>query len=171
MNYFFRNATTSEIPQIWNILQQAIAHRKKDGSSQWQDGYPNLKVIQKDVEAGEGFVLTEGEEIIGYSAVMINDEPEYAKLKGNWVSNDEFVVFHRLAISENYLGKGFAKKIIGFIEKFALSHNIYSVKVDTNYDNIAMLKIFEKMGYTYCGEVYFRGSERKAFEKTLTKGS
>jgi GNAT superfamily N-acetyltransferase len=171
MNYSFRKATTSEIPTIWGILQQAITRRKEDGSSQWQDGYPNQDVVRKDVEAGQGFVLTEGENIIGYSAVLINDEPEYAKIKGEWLSNDDFVVVHRIAISEEHLGKGLSKKIMEFIEEFALSNNIYSVKADTNFDNIGMLKIFEKSGYKYCGKVYFRGGEREAFEKVLPKAN
>nr|WP_315250938.1 GNAT family N-acetyltransferase [uncultured Flavobacterium sp.] len=169
MNYFFRKATTSEIPAILDILQQAIERRKQDGSEQWQDGYPNLQSVQKDVEKGQGFVLTEGETIIGYSAVIINDEPEYAKIKGEWLSNTDFVVFHRVALSEEYLGKGLAKKMLEYIEEFALNNNIYSVKADTNFDNIAMLKIFEKSGYKYCGKVYFRGGEREAFEKVLAK--
>lgn len=168
MNYVFRKALTTDLPQIWTILQQAIAHRKKDGSNQWQDGYPNLQILQKDVDAGAGFVLAVGENIIGYTAIMINDEPEYAKIKGKWLSEDQFVVFHRLAVSKNYMGKGLAKTIIEFVEKFAKENNIFSVKADTNYDNIAMLKIFEKLGYTFCGEVYFRGGERRAFEKILT---
>jgi len=169
MNYQFRKANTSEIPQIWDILQQAIIRRKEDNSTQWQDGYPNPKVIQKDIEKGVGFVLTEGETVIGYSAVMVNDEPEYAKIEGKWLTKDDFVVVHRVAISEKYLGQGLAKKIFGFIEEFALSNNIYSIKADTNYDNIAMMKIFEKMGYTYCGEVYIRGNSRKAYEKVLAE--
>jgi GNAT superfamily N-acetyltransferase len=169
MNYSFRKATTTEIPAIWDILQQAIARRKKDGSDQWQDGYPNPEVVQKDIEKEAGFVLTEGETIIGYTAILINDEPEYAKIIGEWLSNDDFIVFHRVAISENHLGKGLSKKILEFIEEFALKNNIYSIKADTNFDNIAMLKIFEKSGYKYCGKVYFRGGERRAFEKVLTK--
>ena len=28
---------------------------------------------------------------------------------------------------------------------------------------------FEKLGYKYCGKVYFRGGERVAFEKVLSK--
>lgn len=165
MNYSFRKAITSEIPAIWEILQQAIVRRKEDGSEQWQDGYPNPVVIEKDIKANAGFVLTDGEHIIGYCAIFINDEPEYAKIIGKWLTNDDFVVFHRLAISEDYLGKGFAKKIIEHIEEYATSMNIYSVKADTNFDNYAMLKIFEKLDYKYCGKVYFRGGERKAFEK------
>jgi hypothetical protein len=41
ISYNFRKATPPEIPQIWDILQQAIIRRKNDGSNQWQDGYPN----------------------------------------------------------------------------------------------------------------------------------
>lgn len=169
MNYQFRKATLTEIAPIWEILQQAIQRRKEDGSNQWQDGYPNPEVIQKDIEKGAGFVLVEGKTIIGYSAVLINDEPAYATIEGNWLTNGNFVVLHRVAIAENYLGKGLAKLILKHIEDFALSNNIYSIKADTNFDNIAMMKIFETLGYTYCGEVYFRGSPRKAYEKVLAK--
>lgn len=167
MEHYFRKAVTSEIPQIWEILQQAIKRRKEDGSNQWQDGYPNPEVIQKDIEQGAGFVLTEGDTIKGYTAVLVNDEPEYAKIEGEWLTNTDFVVFHRVAISEKYLGQGLAKMILGFIEDFALSNKIYSIKADTNFDNIAMMKTFEKLGYVYCGDVYFRGSPRKAYEKVL----
>ncbi|WP_426063910.1 GNAT family N-acetyltransferase [Flavobacterium sp. DSP2-3-1] len=169
MKYHFRKAELSEITLIWEILQQAIQRRKEDGSTQWQDGYPNPNVVQKDIEKGEGFVLVEGETIIGYSAVLINDEPAYEKIEGNWLTNGDFIVVHRVAISEKYLGKGFAKMILKSIEDFAVSNKIYSIKADTNFDNIAMMKIFEGSGYTYCGEVYFRGSSRKAYEKVLVK--
>ncbi|TKC00132.1 GNAT family N-acetyltransferase [Pedobacter cryophilus] len=169
MNIKFRKATLNEIPQIWEILQKAIQRRKEDGSNQWQDGYPNPEVIKNDMEKEAGFVLTGNEKVIGYCAVFINDEPAYANIEGKWLTNDDFVVFHRVAIAEDYLGKGLAKEMMRFIEDFALGHNIYSVKADTNFDNLAMMKSFEKAGYTYCGDVYFRGSARKAYEKVLVK--
>lgn len=169
MEFSFRKALPIEIPRIWDILQQAITRRKKDGSNQWQDGYPNPEVIKADIEKGAGFVLVEGTEVVGYCAVLINDEPEYERIVGKWLSYDDFVVFHRIAIAEEHLGKGLAKKMIQNIEGFALENNIFSIKADTNFDNQAMLSIFEKLGYTYCGKVYFRGSERRAFEKLLAK--
>jgi GNAT superfamily N-acetyltransferase len=169
IKYHFRKAEISETSQIWNILQQAILQRKEDGSNQWQDGYPNLEVVQKDIEKSHGFVLTEAETIVGYTALLINDEPQYTNIDGKWLTNDDFVVFHRVAISQKHLKKGLAQMIIQYIEDFAQKNNIYSIKADTNFDNIAMLRIFEKSGYTFCGEVYFRGSPRKAFEKVLPK--
>jgi hypothetical protein len=55
------------------------------------------------------------------------------------------------------------------IEDLCVSRNVYSIKVDTNFDNIPMLRILEKLKYTYCGEVYFRGASRKAYEKELKR--
>ncbi len=169
MDYHFRKAKTSDIPQIWGILQQAIERRKEEGSNQWQDGYPNLETLQIDIEKGEGYILTGEKVVIGYCAILVNDEPDYEKIKGKWLTNNDFVVFHRLAISEKYLGKGFSKILVRNIEEIAISNKIYSIKADTNYDNITMMKIFENMGYTFCGEILFRGSPRKAYEKVLAK--
>lgn len=170
MNSNFRKATLLERPQIWVILQQAIVRRKQDGSQQWQDGYPNPAVLQQDIETGVGYVLTNNENtIIGYAAILFNDEPAYENLNGTWLTNDDFAVVHRLAIAEQYLGQGYAKKMLYFTEDLAVENNIFSIKVDTNFDNIVMMKVFEKLGYTYCGEVVFRGGVRKAYEKKLFK--
>ena len=168
MSYQFRPAITAEIPTIWAILQQAIQRRKVDGSKQWQDGYPNPEVVLQDIEKGVGFVLTLEDRIIAYSAVLINDEPAYADIEGQWLTNGDFIVFHRVAVAESFLGKGIAKVLFGCIETYARQHKVYSVKVDTNFDNPAMLALLKNTGYVYCGEVHFRGSARMAFEKVLT---
>jgi GNAT superfamily N-acetyltransferase len=162
-----RLATLEDVELIWEILQQAILRRKNEGSQQWQDGYPNTEVIKNDIHKQSGFVYIENHEIIGYAAIYINDEPAYKDIIGKWITNDDFVVVHRVALHDNQLGKGFAKKIFESIEELAISKNIFSIKVDTNFDNLAMLNILEKLKYTYCGEVYFRGNPRKAFEKVL----
>ncbi|NQD69333.1 GNAT family N-acetyltransferase [Sphingobacterium shayense] len=168
MNYTFKQAKISDLNAIWKILQQAIIRRKEEGSSQWQDGYPNPDVIEKDIERGAGFVLMDQDVIVGYVAIHVNDEPAYENIEGQWLTDGDFVVFHRVALSQDYVGKGLARRIMGFVEDYAVKNAINSVKADTNFDNIAMMKTFEKLGYLYCGEVYFRGSPRRAYEKILT---
>jgi len=169
MNYQFRPAKYSEASQIWQILKDAIQRRKKDGSNQWQDGYPNMEVLKRDIERKIGFVLTQNDTIIGYTAVIINDEPDYTNIEGRWLTNQDFIVYHRVAISAKFLAKGMGKKMMKFIEEYALSKNIYSLKADTNHDNIPMIKNFEKLGYSFCGIVYIRQSPRRAYEKALKK--
>jgi len=51
LEHFLRKALPSEAEIIWNILQQAIERRRKDGSRQWQDGYPNLEVVKMDISS------------------------------------------------------------------------------------------------------------------------
>jgi GNAT superfamily N-acetyltransferase len=165
--YTFRKAIQEEKAAIWSLLQQAIKRRKEDGSNQWQDGYPNEAIVANDIKNALGYVLIDQEKIIGYSAIIINNEPEYEKIIGKWITNNDFVVVHRIVIAEEYLGQGLSKTILKHIEDFALKNKINSIKVDTNFDNFAMMKVFESLGYVYCGEVFFRGSPRRAYEKVL----
>jgi GNAT superfamily N-acetyltransferase len=167
MSINFRKAKPEDAGQIWTILQQAILRRKADGSNQWQDGYPNPHVVDTDIERQQGYVLLEGDVIAAYAAILINDEPEYARIKGKWLTSGDFVVVHRIAVADTFLGKGFAKQLIHLAGEIACTHNITSVRVDTNFDNSAMLHIFESLGFAYCGQVFFRGSARKAYEKVL----
>jgi GNAT superfamily N-acetyltransferase len=167
MDYTFRQALQDELPVIWEILQHAIRRRREDGSEQWQDGYPNPQVVQSDIDKGIGYVLTHGDTVVAYSAVLLNDEPAYNDIQGQWLTSQEFIVVHRIAVSQHHLGKGLSKILLAFVEDFALQHDIHSVKVDTNFDNIPMMKVLDACGYTYCGEVLLRGGKRRAYEKVL----
>lgn len=162
-----RKAEIEDRDIIWNIIQQAIERRRQDGSTQWQQGYPNLDTVESDIAKDFGYVLTVNGEIAVYTALLLNDEPAYSTIEGAWLSNGEFVVVHRVAIDEKFAGQGLTKKLFDHIEDFTREQGIQSVKVDTNYDNIAMLKILESKGYSYCGEVFLAGGIRKAFEKII----
>jgi GNAT superfamily N-acetyltransferase len=141
-----------------------------DGSQQWQDGYPNLETLKNDIENNFGFVLVHNNNsIIAYVAVIKNNEPAYAKIIGNWLSENDFLVLHRLAIHPEFLGQGWAKILFQEVENLAAHLNIQSIKADTNFDNPSVLHIFNKLGYTYCGKVFFRGNERLAYEKIINK--
>ena len=167
MELVFRKAINDDIDDIWEILQYAIQRRKKDGSQQWQDGYPNPDSIRNDLKNDWAYVICDEDGILFYGAVIFEEEPAYTAIQGTWLSNNDYVVLHRLAAAERSKGMGIATLFMQYIEDLALSKNVHSIKVDTNFDNIAMLKILDKLGYQYCGEVYFRGSARKAFEKLL----
>jgi hypothetical protein len=76
---------------------------------------------------------------------------------------------HRVATSNAVKGKGFATYLFKAIEGLCIEQKVYSIKVDTNFDNIPMLKIMDKLNYTYCGEIFFCGASRKAYEKVIPK--
>lgn len=166
-SYIFRKAIKEDIEGIWQILQNAIERRKEDGSEQWQNGYPNRKVVESDIEKGFGYVLEDGVEVLGYIAITDKDDA-YSEINGNWLSkNKEYIALHRVAVSPKVLGKGLAQEILKRAEQYAIDNDIHSIKMDTNFDNLSMAAILGKLGYLYCGEVCRNGEMRIAFEKRL----
>lgn len=163
-----RKAIFTEIPAIWEILQQAIQQRKQDGSDQWQNGYPNEQVVQNDISNGYGYVLVYNNIIIAYVAIIFGIEPAYNDINGKWLTNGDYLVVHRVATSNTVKRKGVATHLFRMIEDMCVKEKVYSIKVDTNFDNVPMLKIFNKLGYVYCGEVLLMGAPRKAYEKVIS---
>lgn len=164
-----RKAIISDIPDIWEILQQAIEQRKLDGSTQWQNGYPNEQTILDDLHKGYAFVYDLNEKILAYVAIVFDEDPNYFEIEGNWLSHGAYVNLHRIATSKAIKNQGIASRLLVDIEHFTIQKNVFSIKIDTNFDNVPMLRILEKLGYSYCGEVMVSGSPRKAFEKILEK--
>ncbi|MEO6136835.1 MAG: GNAT family N-acetyltransferase [Ginsengibacter sp.] len=164
-----RKATSSELPVIWNILQQAIEQRKQDGSTQWQNGYPNEQTVLNDFTNGNAYVLLDHDLIIGCCAIIFGIEPTYIDIQGSWLTDGDYATIHRVAISNDVKGKGVATQMFTMIEALCIEQKVYSIKVDTNFDNVPMLKILDRLGYLYCGEILVSSAPRKAYEKVLRK--
>ena len=162
-----RKAVFLEVPIIWNILQQAIEQRKQEGSNQWQDGYPNKQTVYDDISKGYAYVLADDKMILAYAAIIFGIDPTYNDIKGCWLTSGDYVVIHRVAILNTMKRKGVATQLFKMIEDLCVEQKIYSIKVDTNFDNVPMLKILDKLNYSYCGEVLFKGAPRRAYEKVL----
>ncbi len=165
-----RLAQIVDLDIIWEIISQAIEKRRLEGSTQWQDGYPNPNSIMTDIKNNWGRVLLadDGKTIIGYAALIFDIEEAYEDLEGEWLTNGRYAVIHRMAVLRQNDVKGIGSQFLALLEDEVKKHDCPSLKVDTNFDNNAMLRVFEKRGFTYCGEVYFRGSARRAYEKVLS---
>lgn len=164
-----RKAIPTEAPIIWTILQHAIEQRRLDGSDQWQDGYPNQETIQQDLKNGYAYVFEIDNKIATYAAIIFDKDPAYHDIQGKWLTDGDYVNIHRVATVPELKKQGIASQFFKEIEKLCLEKGVYSIKIDTNFDNIPMLKIMDRLEYTYCGEVVISGAPRKAFEKVLPK--
>lgn len=163
-----RKADLPEVPVIWSILQGAIEQRKLDGSEQWQNGYPNEQTVRDDIAQGYAYVLVDEDVIVAYAAIIFGIEPAYNDIKGKWLTDGDYAAVHRVATSKAVKGKGMATHLFKMTEDLCRKQKVYSIKVDTNFDNIPMLKILDRLGYAYCGEIFFSGAPRKAYEKVIT---
>ena len=134
---YFRKAEISDFKCVWDIILFAKESMKQKGSQQWQDGYP------------------------------FKEEPTYKEIKGAWLNNEPYTVIHRMAVGEKGRGKGIASYIMEQAEEISMENSIFSIRVDTNFDNYVMKHILEKKNYAYCGIIQVRDGEREAFQKNL----
>lgn len=164
-----RKAQKTDNERIMVMISAAQAYFKKNGINQWQNGYPNLEMVDEDIRRGKTYVLTQEEEMIASAALSFNDEETYDIIyDGQWLSNESYGVIHRVVVSETYKGQAIAGELFGHLEDICKAQGAKSIKVDTHEDNKAMQRVLEKLGYTYCGYILLKtGDKRVAFEKLI----
>ena len=180
----FRKSTFDDVDRILEIIEKAKIELRKLGLDQWQNGYPNREVIESDVKKGISYVLEEtaennkkpGEKVFGkiVGTIVLSPEREepYSKIEGKWITNDDYIVIHRLAVDSEIKNKGIATKILEFSEKECIKNKILSIKADTHENNEPMKRFLEKNGFNYCGVIYLDrepdvGEKRIAYEKII----
>jgi len=162
----FRKSTFDDIDRILEIIEKAKAELKKMGLDQWQKGYPNREVIESDVKKGISYVLEEtaennensGEKVSGkiVGTIVLSPEREepYSKIEGKWITDDDYMVVHRLAVDSDAKNKGLATKILEFSEGVCIENKILSLKADTHENNESMKRLLAKNGFSFCGLIY-----------------
>ena len=165
----FRKAAYSDINCIMEIIMQAQAYLSAQGINQWQNNYPNIDVIKKDIDDKDSYVLLKDEKIVGTAAVSFKGEKNYQLIySGKWIGNNEYAVIHRIAIDSYNKGLGLSSEIIKSIEEMCLSKAVYSIRVDTHKENLSMQRMLQKNSFQYCGIIHLADkSERIAFEKII----
>lgn len=162
-----RKAVEADTERIWQIIGQAKEQMRLLDSLQWQDGYPALENIIHDINSGYGYVLCLDNSVIAYAAVIFDGEPAYNSIDGNWLSEEPYVVVHRLAVANEMKKRGIATLFMQKVEMLSLEKGISSFRVDTNFDNNYMLHMLSALGFSYCGEITYERYKRVAYEKCL----
>lgn len=165
----FRRAVEADINHILNIIHQAQEYLKEAGIDQWQNGYPDMETIKRDIENKHGYVLSNAGKIAGTIAVSFDGEKTYNDIyEGVWLTPDRYAVIHRLAVDGSLKGTGLASLMINEAEKICRRKTVSGIRVDTNEKNISMQRLLKKNGFAYCGIIYLEDrSKRLAFEKIL----
>ncbi len=137
----FRQANISDLDQIVEIIELSKKYLKETKVDQWQDGYPAKEDLRRDIESGNSYVLTNKDEIVATTVISLDGESTYNSIfNGEWITNEEYIVMHRVAVHDRYKGKGIFKELIKEAENLALNKWIFSIKIDTHRDNISMQK-------------------------------
>lgn len=171
----FRKTEKEDVAGVLKIIESAKERMKNMGLDQWQNSYPNENSIREDMSKGISYVIEENGEILGTSVLTFEKEEVYENMKkGKWLSDGEYAVIHRIAVSENSKNKGVSGEILKNLEMMCKEKGIYSIKIDTHEDNEPMKGFLKKNRFLFCGIIYLDrepdlNAKRVTFEKILEK--
>lgn len=162
-----RLASKKDIPDILKLIGQGRKRLASSGVDQWQGPYPNEEAILNDIAQKQGHVYILNDTIVAYAAIVFEDDPYYKNIDGKWLSDNPYVVIHRIAVHDDYTHRGVARSIFQSAEKIALRRNISAFRIDTHLQNHYMRNLIRNYGFTLCGIVQVRDGKRLAYEKAI----
>lgn len=149
-----RCAKILEIAEILDLTKACARHMQDKGIFQWNEEYPSRTAFEQDISRKELFLLKSGTNLIGCITITPIMDEEYRPVK--WLTqNNNNIYIHRLAVSPEYQGKGFAQTLMNFAENYAREKNFESVRLDTFSQNKRNQNFYEQRGYKKLGSIYF----------------
>lgn len=147
-------AGMERLDDIRNLLLTAIKDMNARGIMQWDEYYPGLDLILKDIETGSMFIMMKDSKVIGMIVLTGEQEPEY--LDVDWSDKDgKALVIHRLAVRPDLQGKGIGGRLFDFAEEHALNNDFSSIRIDTFSENPNMKRLIESKDYVRIGIIHF----------------
>lgn len=165
----FRLAEEADVLEILTIFTQTKAYFREKKIEQWQGDYPGIPEIRQDIALKQCYVAVEKELILGVIVLSLNPEVSYDSLIGGaWNSQEAYTVIHRLAINNDYQGRGTSLKLLAYVEELTLAHGRQVIRTDTHESNDGMRYILTKTGYRNTGRLFLEdGSPRIGYDKLL----
>lgn len=155
-----REARIKDIERLLEIYDIAKAFMRKTGNpNQWNSSYPDMKLLEDDIDKQQLFVMEEDSIIHSVFAFIIGEDPTYKEIEGAWLDDSTYGTIHRIA-SDGTVHQVFKKAVDFCSEKCA------HLRADTHEDNKVMQKVILKNGFKETGIIYIEdGTPRIAFEK------
>ena len=162
-----RKCKADELDMVMELIREAVKDMRCRGIEQWDEIYPNIEGIAKDIAQGSLYVY-EDEVIKGIVVLNEYQDKEYEEV--NWeFADDKPLVIHRLCIHPGYQSKGIAGAMVRYADEYARANGYLSIRLDAFPQNERACCLYKKAGYKKVGSVTFRKGLFYCFEKVVHK--
>jgi ribosomal protein S18 acetylase RimI-like enzyme len=137
-----REAVESDLEQLYQFEQGVIAAERpfdptlKPGTINYYDlrGLINSPDSQLIVAEVDGKLIASG-----YARIEKSEE---------YLQHERHAYLGFMFVVEEYRGRGINKRIVGELQKFALSKNVDELRLEVYYPNNAAIRAYEKIGFS-----------------------
>lgn len=136
------------------LTEACAAHMLQQGIEQWNENYPSLSVLTRDLEAGHAYVYILNDRLVGSVMFSQEKDPLYEPIQWSTPDSDSYYV-HRLAVHPQVQGQGIARALMDFVESEIKNRGGTAVRLDTFSLNPRNNRFYKARGYTQLGDIYF----------------
>jgi ribosomal protein S18 acetylase RimI-like enzyme len=148
------HATDSDLSEIMELIKKVILSMNESGIFQWNDAYPNIGVVSKDIKKHELYILKIGESIGGIATLNEEKSIEFGQSHVFEPTRKELIL-HRLAIHPGYQRSGLASQLLDYSENYAIAKDYKSIQLSVLSGNYIARKFYEKNNFREIGSTYF----------------
>lgn len=146
------NSAITDIDQIFQLYDAAIAYQKTVFNKQWQ-GFERGMVIE-EIEAQRQFKILVDGKVACIFAIAFND-PLIWKEK----DADPAIYIHRIVTNPEFRGGNFVNDIITWAKDYGSKHHKDFIRMDTWGDNPKLIAYYVKCGFEYLGNIIPEASD------------
>ena len=163
-----RKANQIDLSGIMKMYKSCVAGMIRNKIEQWDESYPNAKIISSDLKAKTYYIAKIKNEIVG--GINIDQKQDKTYLDINWEdTSGSFVVVHRLGVKEVFWDKKIGKDLMLFAEKLVRKEGLKSIRLDTYSGNSKAIEFYRRLGYNQLGEIDLKPNKNEyyCFEKII----
>lgn len=166
MKIEYRKGNTGDLKEICTLIKGAIVNLERHNIFQWDNLYPDEKILREDIIKKELNVGIISGRIA--SIYVLNQESDDDYINGRWEYADlPYCVIHRLCVNPDFQNMGVAGRTMKHIEAEVLKMGIKSIRLDAFTENPFALKLYHSLGYRITGYADWRKGRFCLMEKYL----
>lgn len=162
--FTIRRAREGEAASVMAVLEDGRRAIAELGIAQWQDGYPDLAVVERDIAQGfcwvaEGDAAAE-RALMGTCAICFGRDADYAAAEREgvrWLTADDgsdsvpYAAVHRCAVAAGDGRRGVMGALLLSAVHLCRREGCASIRMDTHPGNVRMRGFLKKHGFTELG--------------------
>lgn len=160
----FRLGRPEEADGIFAMYRAAAVRGRENGSSAWDDDYPDLRTLQEDLAQGRLLVLEEGGAILACVSLLESEEPETEGL--SWTPARACFPA-RLCVDPDRQGEGLGERVMRHLADHARAEGLGSIRLLAAVANPAANRLYERLGYRRTGLITLYGLEFSGYERLV----
>lgn len=157
----FARASVADAEKIDALYHAVKKSGRENGTTDWDDDYPNRDFIEEDIKNGFSFVLRFEDEVLAAVSILPEDDLDDCPIQ--WTPK-KACVLARLCVKPALQGRHVGEYVMRLVSAEAKLQGYEATRHLAAVANPASIRLYERMGYKKLGTTHLYDTDFYAYE-------